>query len=120
MNLKEKAADRPDVELAQESAPGAYRLSTLELVAADDVSEPGEFPAFGDFLEVERFDSGASLLVECPAGLARWLVNDLDVSIGDAFRIRSVRKVDGEWQYDCEPIDEDGDAISLAEAAGDD
>lgn len=127
MKLADKAADRPDIDLARESAPGAYVLLTDELVEADELTAEGEFPQFGHFLEVGRITSSESPLssykeqyIECPAALARFLVEN--VSLNDAFRIQSVQKVDGEWEYKCEfvELEESDDGISLAEAAGDD
>jgi hypothetical protein len=123
MKLEDKAADRPDVKLARDSAPGAYTLTTDDLVAADDLTDEGEFPEFGDFLEVERPGAGRRCWIECPADLARWLVgHDLDeserprIEIGETFRIRSVSKVDNEWSYECEAVADDvlEDALGVA------
>lgn len=121
MNLKDKAKDRPEVQLARQSAPGAYRMLTTELVSAEDLTPEGEFPEYGDFLQVGRVGTDATQYIECPAALARYLVNDLEAAEGDQFRIESVTKIDGEWQYTCHEIetDKDGD-LTLAEAAGSD
>lgn len=125
MNLEDKARDSPDVDLARQSAPGAYRMLTTDLEAANDLTPDGDFPQFGDFLKVERVGSdGTEKYIECPAALARWLVHEADASPGFCFRIRSVQKIDGEWQYKCEDItdeiDEVEDGMTLSEAAGDD
>lgn len=115
MKLAEKAESSPDVSLARQSAPGVYRLTTDDLVSADELTDEGEFPEFGDFLEVEKARGtsaedaswGPSQFIECPQGLARWLVENIDV--GDGFRVVSVQKVDGEWQYDCDEFELDED-----------
>jgi hypothetical protein len=122
MKLEDKAADRPDVKLARDSAPGAYELLTDELVSADELTDEDEFPQFGDFLRVGRPGAdGAETHIECPAALARWLVGE-GIEIGDVFRIRSVQKLDNEWSYQCEPVD-DGlleDAVGAKATADDD
>lgn len=110
-SLEDKAQESPDVDLARQSAPGAYRLLDNELVAADELTPEGEFPQYGDFLHVGRLGPGAGdgeveqkgeQYIECPQGLARWLVKNCEV--GDDFRIVSVQKVDGEWRYDCDRL----------------
>lgn len=110
-SLEDKAEGSPDVDLARQSAPGAYRLSSKELAGADELTAEGEFPKFGDFLKVERLGYGdgdepeakGEKYIECPAGLAEWLVEN-EISVGDDFRVLQTQKVDGEWQYDCEVI----------------
>ena len=106
MKLSDKAKDRPDVRLARDSAPGAYTLTTDELVAADDLTDEDEFPQFGDFLEVEQPGAGRRVWIECPAALARWLVEN-GIDIGETFRIRSVQKIDNEWSYECDRVEDD-------------
>ena len=108
-SLDEKAQAAPDVDLARQSAPGLYQLKSTELVEADQLTPEGKFPEYGEFLEVVR-PRGAGEdatwredlhYVECPQGLAAWLV-DNEIGEGDAFRIRTVQKVDGNWEYSCE------------------
>jgi len=107
-DLEEKARDSPEVSLARQSAPGLYRLTTTDLVPADEITPEGDFPQYGDFLRVEVTSGGTdpewsgTEYIECPAALARWLVENVEV--GESFRIRSVQKVDGEWRYDCEAV----------------
>jgi hypothetical protein len=115
--LGDKSADRPEVSLVRQSAPGLYRLpeveelAEVELVAADDLTPEGDFPEYGEFLEVEVTGGGenpritGTEFVECPSALARWVVENGEP--GGWFRIRSVRKVDGAWQYDVETADPD-------------
>lgn len=111
MKLDDKASDSPDIDLVRQSAPGAYRLLTDELVGADELTGDDEFPKYGDFLKVGRLRSGdegpevaGERFIECPTALAKWLVENVDLD--DDFRIQSVRKVDGEWQYNAEIIDD--------------
>lgn len=111
-DIEEKAEASPEVDLVRQSAPGVYRLETTELVGADDLTGEGSFPQYGDFLRVSTSHGGenpqwdAEQYIECPQALAQWLV-DHEVGEGDAFRIRDVTKVDGEWQYDAVEIDPD-------------
>ena len=95
---KAEAADQPDVDLARQSAPGLYRLESRDLTPADEIGTD-EFPQYGDFLPVDTVNGWQ--YIECPANLAKWLVEE-GVETGDAFRIVSVRKVDGEWKYDAD------------------
>lgn len=106
MKLGDRNLDSPEVDLARQSAPGAYRLLTDELTEADDVTDEGEFPEFGWFIRVQG--TGGEQYIEVPGGLEKWLLEN-EIGVDDAFRILSVQKVDGEWLYDCEQLeDEDG------------
>jgi len=99
---KAEAADQPDVVLAGDSV-GMYELQTDELSPADDVSEPGEFPQYGDFMtagKVRQSGEVSEVWLEVPASLAQWLV-DHEIEIGDRFRVGAVGKSDGRWQYTC-------------------
>jgi hypothetical protein len=107
-SLDEKAQETPEVSLARQSAPGAYRLESLELVGADTVSPEGEFPEYGEFLETTN-SAGSTEYVECPQHLAALLVDQLEAEEGTVFRIVSVQKVDGAWQYEVEEIEESDD-----------
>jgi len=102
MKIADKAkTTTEDIDLARYSAARAYKLLTDELVSADDLTPEGEFPQYGDFLHVAT--TAGSQYIECPRALAAWLIdNELDVDSG--FRIRTVRKVDGEWKYQCERL----------------
>lgn len=110
MKLGEKAeqAEQPDVKLARDSAPGLYVLTTDELQGADEITAEGEFPQYGDFLEVGRPNAEGEVerteFIECPAALAGWLVGK-EIGIGDSFRVLDVWKEDGSWQYNCRQID---------------
>jgi len=110
MKLGDKAEESPDVDLARQSAPGVYRLKTDNLVPADVLTAEGQFPQYGDFLHVETTNGGSEptwdgeQFIECPQDLAKWLVEE--VEIGDGFRIKQVTKIDGEWEYSCELVDE--------------
>ena len=108
--LDDKAEGSPDVDLARQSAPGAYRLLSRDLEAADDLTAEGEFPQFGEFLKVGRLTPEHEIpgeqFIECPSALAKQLV-ELGVEVDEDFRILSNRKVDGEWQYQVERLDED-------------
>lgn len=101
-SLDEKAQGSPEVALVRQSQASVYGLRELELSEADELTPEGEFPEWGDFLPVEhdRVD-----WIECPQALARWLIEE-ELTEGDWFRIISVQKVDGEWVYDVERVDE--------------
>jgi hypothetical protein len=102
---KAEAVDSPDVHLVRDSAPGLYRLETIDLTPADELGND-EFPRYGDF--VECTDSRMeTCYVEVPGALAKFLANYIEV--GDWFRIVSVSKTaDGEWRYD---VDEEPDNL---------
>jgi len=112
MKIQDKAeTPTEDIDLARYSAARAYKLLTDELVSADELTPEGEFPQYGDFLHVGT-ESGTQW-IECPRALAAWIV-ETGLSIGDGFRIRTVRKVDGEWEYKCERL-MPGDVDRLAD-----
>lgn len=112
-DLDEKAQETPDIDLARQSAPGAYVLDGKELSAGDDLTPEGDFPEYGDFLPVRRAHRGEDGIeatgdrrwIECPQALAKWLV-ETGLDVGDGFRIKTVQKVDGRWDYDCEELAE--------------
>lgn len=97
MDLNDKAAQSPDIRLVRDAQYSAYRLVSTELVPADEISDEGEFPQYGDFVRCEIPDSEAEVLVEVPQNLARQLV-DMGIGAGDEFRVEGAAKVDGEWQ----------------------
>mgnify|MGYP006287405629 CR=1 FL=1 len=108
MKLGDKAEETPDVRLARDSSPGLYQFVTDELVNADVLTGEEQFPQYGDFLEVGRPQSGATIFIECPQALAAWLVEN-EVETDDWFRITSVQKVDRRWQYSVEVAQAPGD-----------
>jgi hypothetical protein len=116
--LGDKATETPEVQLVRQSAPGVYRLpddgwsiEAIELVPADDLTAEGEFPQYGEFLELETTNGGADPtvdsieFVECPEAFARWLVENGEP--GEWFRIAQVRKVDGTWEYTIEEVEQE-------------
>lgn len=102
---KAREADEPDIHLVRDSAPGLYRLETMQLKNADDLGND-EFPRYGDF--VKCTDSRMEdCYVEVPGALAKVLASMAEV--GDWFRIVSVNKTaSGEWSYD---VDVDPDNL---------
>jgi len=101
---KSERADRPEVRLPRDSV-GIYTLQSLEYWAADEISDEGEFPKYGDFLKCRTTTGGADpewdveVFVSCPLGLEEELL-EMEVEDGDTFRIQQVSKnADGEWQY---------------------
>lgn len=104
MNIGDRAEESPDVDLARQSAPGAYRLESKELTAADDVTAEGQFPEYGWFLDVTG--TSGRQYIECPQGLAGWLDRN-GVEPGDGFRIITCRKVEGAWAYEVERLSDD-------------
>lgn len=101
---KAEASDAPDVYLPRDSI-GLYKLKDDELHESDDITPEGEFPEYGDFLQVVQATGGANpgwgekAYVSCPGDLAKKLV-DMEIEPGDCFRIQSTRKTaDGSWSY---------------------
>lgn len=114
MNLGDKAeqADSPEIRLAGQDQPGAYRLETEELEPADQVTDPGEFPEYGDFLKVSHPTGGETpwadaeeMFLEVPGSFAKELVEN-EIGVGDKFRVRSVEKPGNAYKYSVEPVDE--------------
>lgn len=102
--LDEKAQPTPEVRRPSE-APDWYRLESMELVDADSISPEGEFPKYGEFIDVRLVDTGGvhdsdgPTYVECPGGLARALV-EAGVEAGDFFAIEDASKNgDDEWTF---------------------
>jgi len=104
---KAEANENPEIVLARSSV-GLYELADVELSAADELTAEGEFPKYGDYLKTHRVNGSGSPTeevnwVECPAGLAARLAEyDGDLDDSPLFHVKSVRKVDGEWQYEVE------------------
>lgn len=103
-DLEEKAQETPEVSLARQSAPGAYRLEDTELIEADSLTGEGEFPEFGEFVETTN-SSGETEYVEVPQDLAAQLVEH-EIGTGDHFRIVQVSKIDGSWEYEIAVLEE--------------
>lgn len=102
---KAEASDAPDVYLPRDSI-GLYRLESDELVDCDDITPDGEFPQYGDFLEVTQATGGATkgwgeiAYVSCPGNLAKQLVDMSLIEEGATFRIQGARKTaSGNWTY---------------------
>lgn len=104
-DLEDKAAggDGPEVVLAPDG-PGYYRLEDRQLVEAEELSPEGEFPKYGEFLEVVRLTRtgeprGPSEYLECTQDLARKLI-DLSLGAGDKFTVKSTSKDNrGRWSW---------------------
>jgi len=102
---KAEASNAPDVYLPRDSI-GLYRLENDELTDCDEITEEGQFPEYGDFLEATEAVGGASpgwagetCYVSCPGGLAEVLAG-MEIEPGDCFRIESARKsASGSWVY---------------------
>jgi hypothetical protein len=87
-----------------------YRLLDTDTTDADDISPEGEFPQFGDFLDVLALDGNAAALgprwLECPGGLARALVDGDLVSDDAQFQVVDASKDEsGAWTFDIEGFD---------------
>jgi hypothetical protein len=101
---KAEASDAPDVYLPRDSV-GLYRLESDELTGCDEITPEGEFPEYGDFLEVTQATGGANpswgdtAYVSCPGDLAKQIVG-MEIEPGDCFRIQGSRKnAQGNWTY---------------------
>lgn len=82
---QQNGADNVALVADLESRPIA-RLADFELVEADEISDEGDFPKHGQFLAVEeKATSGKyerAAYWECPAGLARMVVEAVEESGG--------------------------------------
>lgn len=125
MNLEDKAQEAPNVYLAGSLPESEYSFQTTELVGADELTDPDEFPEFGDFLEcrerspVDGTDRG-TVFIEVPQKLAQWLVEHVEP--GDWFAVKAAEKDEsGTWRFDCELADEtQAQSLEAAAAMGND
>jgi len=108
--IREKAeqAER-DIHLTGDMAYSTYRLESKELSPADEISDDGQFPQFGDFADVTIPTNGdgddPELWAEICSSLAQSLVEQ-ELGEGDIFRVGPTEKVDGEWRVDVKPASE--------------
>jgi len=104
MDIESKAETARDVVRAGESHGVRYRLEDTELTEAAAIGESDGFPQFGDFADVVAVDNDGAALgprwLECPADLARGLV-DAGIQAGGVFVIESAEKTeDGAWSFE--------------------
>lgn len=114
MKLGDKAEEAPDVTLVDDILESYYQLQEddPELTAASDLSPEGEFPQYGDFLEVHEkspvdgtFRGETWLLI--PQGLAQWLVEE-KITSDDWWTVLDKQKDNGTWKFECEVIEDEG------------
>lgn len=113
MKLSEKAEEPPDVTAQVDELMETYYQfvdEDPELVDCDEITPEDDFPIYGDFLEVRKkspvdgtFRGEGWILVTTK--LAKWLVEN-DVTSSDWWVVKDVEKIDGEWTYDCEIVDD--------------
>jgi hypothetical protein len=115
MDLNDKAAESPDVTLAGDLVESEYELVETELTPADELTEPGEFPQYGDFLKVVEWSpydgtERGETYVEVTQRLAQWLVENVDE--GDHWQVDRTWKENGERLYEVTAVagDEAGDS----------
>lgn len=118
-SLDDVAESGPDVVLTSGLVESVFALQEMAVYEADDVSPDGEFPQYGEFLRCDEFSptdgtERGETYVECPAALARWLVDEADV--GDRWQVTEAEKIDDEWQITAEIVRTD-DQRSLETAA---
>lgn len=108
MKLSDHAdRDENDYVLAAE-AHGCYRLELTETTPADEVSPPGAFPEYGQFVPVTRLtrtgkENGTAWL-EAPHGLAKALKEAGLIEVGAVFTVEDAAKSeDGAWTFRVEP-----------------
>jgi len=109
-DIEDLASTARDVIRAEDAENVPYRLEDTETTDADDISPEGEFPQFGDFLDVTALDGDGVGLgprwLECPGGLARMLVDAELVEAGAEFQILDASKDDsGAWTFEIEEYD---------------
>lgn len=109
-DLEELATSNRDVIRPEDAENVPYRLEDTDSTEADEISAEGEFPQFGEFLDVTALNGGAGDLgprwLECPGGLARELVEAGLAEDGAEFQILGTEKDDtGAWTFDLEEFD---------------
>lgn len=103
---KSDAADRPDVYVGRDIA-GVYEIASFETYEADDITDEGEFPEFGDFVKAYEVDTNGTAKDEaCYLALYVELDRQLDEVLdeeGDRVSIEAVRETrDGGYVMDVE------------------
>lgn len=114
MDLADAATESPEVRLA-EDLPGAYVLTTTELEPADQVTEPGEFPEYGQFLPCESVaEPDETVYLEAVQELASGIMAT-DPDLQDVFVVTRSQKPDpdGSWDVDVEQINSKQDIEEL-------
>lgn len=84
--------------------PVTFTVNSGALLDCNDITDPGEFPEFGTFLEAMSED-GDPLYVEACQDLQAWL--DLsNVEVGDRIKLKAVDKdsATGRWQVGAERL----------------
>jgi len=109
MDLSDKAAETPDVCTAKSLVESHYEMTGTELVEADELTEEGEFPKYGDFLPVEEYSPyddthRGEVYIEVSQRLAQWLTENVDV--GERFEVERTWKEDGERRYEATTVGE--------------
>lgn len=87
------------------------RIVTPDLYPADDLTPDGEFPEFGEFLEMRRESDGETVFWECSTALAEVLAEEFERAeeqepTGTRVDVEFVAKApSGEWRLtlDVEP-----------------
>lgn len=102
------------IRLASKNPVGEYKIlheKDEDLVDADEISDEGKFPEYGEFLKVEWLNAGPEqqltvgndgmTYLECPAGLGIELER-LEVEQGDKISVdRVVKDRAGNWSFTC-------------------
>lgn len=117
-SISDKAdeADGPEVVLTSdlgEAAPA--KIATDQLVEADDLTPEGQFPEFGEFMEMRRVNDGETVYWECATSLADVVVeavSEAEAALpGTQINVEFVAKApSGEWRYTLD-IDPDSELM---------
>jgi len=104
-DLRQKAETGPDATRIKNAEDESFTVLSPALYDPESISPEGEYPFHGDWLETEDG------FLECPSGLARRLLEAVDVD-DFAFPLRvdveHVEKSDQEWMVEAaiEPAEE--------------
>jgi len=103
-------AEHPEVHLASGDQLGkTYEVVTAGILDADEVTDEGEFPEYGEFMPC-RDQRGDTIYVEIPLDLEEKIVRgspgNREKLEGLVFRVVSLSKShEGNWQYELEFFD---------------
>lgn len=110
MTSLEEKAEEAEVQFvaASDLHPGSvWRIETADLQPADEIGSD-EFPQHGEWLQANK-DGSVTYFIECPAGLALAIMDDLPhnaTADGYWFAIRDVGRSDDRdnapWEFDVE------------------
>lgn len=121
MSLRDKAQEaEQEVVLAGDMEWSLYRIRSDDLTDAEEVSEPGDFPEYGEYLEADKGqDRDILYYLECPSRLAKAVVDQVAHNAdleGRWIHVKKVEKDDSDrWDFEVDVLPADVESRTDAE-----